>query len=282
MIKSAQKKKAQVLLALHTTGRLLILPNIWNPIGARILEAKGYPAVATASAAVSASLGYEDGERIKRSTLIEVLKRIAGSVDVPVTADIESGYGRTLPKLEETIHQVLDAGVVGINIEDSFEEGHALRPIEAQCKRMAKIREAADRRGIHLVINARIDSFLSDSFTTNEARIEEAVVRAKSYAEAGADCIYPIGPGDSATVTELRRRIATPINILASSKAVSLSELQAIGINRVSFGPNIFRSCLKKFVDIVDVLHNLKGYECFAENTMTGLDVRPFLLDERE
>ncbi len=105
---------------MHTNGRLLILPNIWDPIGARILAAKGYPAIATASAADSASLGYEDGEKIKLSTLIYIISRIAHSVDTPVTADIETGYAQTISQLEETKQQVTESGVVGINIEDSL------------------------------------------------------------------------------------------------------------------------------------------------------------------
>ena len=109
-ITESQKEKARLLLSLHTRGDLLILPNVWNPLGARILQAKVYPAVATASAAVSSSLGYEDGEKIKRSTLIDIIGRIARSVDVPVTADIEAGYGKTVSELEETAREVIDVG----------------------------------------------------------------------------------------------------------------------------------------------------------------------------
>lgn len=277
-----QQKKAQTLLALHTNGKLLILPNIWDPIGARILEAKGYPAVATASAAVSSSLGYADGEKIKRSTLMDVLSRISGSVDVPVTADIESGYGETLSELEETILQVIDSGVAGINIEDSLKEEGALRSIEAQCERIAKVRKASGDQGIHLVINARVDTFLSDAFPTKQAKIEEAVKRAKAYSDAGADCIFPVGPGDSETLKELRSRITAPLNVIASRNAAPLTVLQEIGINRVSFGPFIFRSVMKKFVDIVDALCDYKSYDCFGENMLSKTDADPFLRDERE
>ncbi len=282
MNKQSLRRKAEMLLALHTNGKLLILPNIWDPIGARILESQGYPAVATASAAISASLGYEDGEQIRRSTLIETLSRIARSVDVPVTADIESGYGKTLTTLGETIEQVIRSGVAGINIEDSIVEGDALRSIETQCRRIAKIREVANLRGIHLVINARTDSFLSKSYTTNEARIEEAVVRAKAYREAGADCIYPVGPGDRETVLELRKRIAGPINILATANAAPLRILEDIGVNRVSCGPYVFRSCLKKFADIATALQKLQGYECFSANTMSKAEVHEYLVHEPE
>jgi 2-methylisocitrate lyase-like PEP mutase family enzyme len=282
MNKKAMQRKAESLLSLHSAGKLLILPNIWDPIGARILESKDYPAVATASAAISASLGYEDGEQIMRSTLIETLSRIVRSVDVPVTADIESGYGTTLTNLGKTIEEVMHVGIVGINIEDSIEEGEALRSMEAQCKRIAKVREVANRHGVHLVINARTDCFLSKSYTTNEARIEEAVVRAKAYRESGADCIYPVGPGDRETVIELRRRISGPINILATPNAAPLRVLEDIGVNRVSCGPYVFRSCLKKFADIATALQNLQGYECFSGNTMSKADVHEYLIHEPE
>lgn len=143
-----QSEKADALLALHTGDEPLVLPNIWNPIGARILEAHGHPAVATASAALSASLGYADGERISRSTLIDLLARIVRSVAIPVTADIETGFGECIAELEETVALVLDAGVVGINLEDSLcgKEG-VLRPIAAQRQRIAACTQSRDQEG---------------------------------------------------------------------------------------------------------------------------------------
>lgn len=277
MNRESQKKKAQAFLSMHTNDKLLVLPNIWNPIGARILAAKDFPAVATASEAVSASLGYEDGERIKRSTLMDIITRIARSVDIPVTVDIEKGFGESISKLQETILKVIDSGVVGINIEDSIGQGVALRPIDEQCERIAAVREVSGQQGLHLVINARVDSFLSGFFQEKEEKIEDAVVRAKAYSEAGADCIYPIGPGDLETVRILRNRIASPINILATPAAEPLAVLEEIGINRVSFGPFIFRSCLKKFVDIVDRLHSLGNYDCFSNEMMSGPETNAFL-----
>ncbi len=282
MNRESQKKKAQAFLSMHTNDKLLVLPNIWNPIGARILAAKDFPAVATASEAVSASLGYEDGEKIKRSTLIDIITRIARSVDIPVTADIEKGFGESISKLQETILQVIDSGVVGINIEDSIEQGGALRPIDEQCERIAAVREVSGQQGLHLVINARVDSFLSGFFQEKEEKIEDAVVRAKAYSEAGADCIYPIGPGDLETVRILRSRIASPINILATPAAEPLTVLEEIGINRVSFGPFIFRSCLKKFVDIVDKLHDSKSYDCFSNKMLSGPETNAFLIQDFE
>jgi 2-methylisocitrate lyase-like PEP mutase family enzyme len=281
MSKQSQKEKAEVLLSLHTGGDLLVLPNIWDPIGARILEAKGYSAVATASAAVSASLGYQDGEKIRRSTLIDLLGRIASSVDVPVTADIETGYGDSLSELELTAQQVIESGVVGVNIEDSLEKGGSLRRVEEQCQRISTLRQIANRRGVHLVINARVDSFVSSSFTNGQRAIEEAVIRARAYAAAGADCIYPIGPGDEATVRMLRDRIESPINILGSPTAAPLSVLREIGINRVSFGPFVFRSCLRKFVEIVEALRTNGDYASLS-NLMSRGEVAEYLLSGHE
>jgi 2-methylisocitrate lyase-like PEP mutase family enzyme len=278
----SQREKAGVLRSLHSSGDLLVLPNIWNPVGARVLAAKGYPAVATACAALSASLGYEDGEKIKRSTLVDCLERIARSVDVPMTTDIETGYGESLSELEETVDQVIEAGIVGINIEDSFEEGSSLRSIVEQCRRITVVRQVADRRNLHLVINARIDCFLSNSFPSKTDAINEAIVRAEAYLKAGADCVYPIGPGDEETARLLRSRIQAPINILASPNAAPLSTLREIGVNRVSFGPFIFRTCLKQFVEIVESIHAEGTYHACFNNMLSGQEVAQYLIDESE
>jgi 2-methylisocitrate lyase-like PEP mutase family enzyme len=276
-----QIEKANDLWSLHTNGRLLILPNVWNPIGARVLQAKGFPAVATASAAISASLGYKDGEMIRRATLIDIVGRVARSVDVPVTADIEAGYGPTISDLQDTIRFVIVSGIVGVNLEDSLTEGGALRSVEDQCDRISAVREIANRDGMHLVINARTDSYLSSTFENVGEATEDVVMRAAAYANAGADCIYPIGPGDENTVRELRRRIASPINILAGPSAAPLSVLASLGVNRVSFGPYVFRTCLKKFSDIADALKMKASYECISDSFSTE-STAAFLKEGRE
>ena len=276
-----QQEKAQELLALHRQKEMLLLPNVWNPIGARILEERGFPAVATASAALSASLGYADGERLQRSTLIYFLDRIAASVDVPVTADIESGYGASTAELRETIGQVIGAGIVGVNIEDSLEEGGALRSIDDQCERIAAVRDAATERGVRLVINARVDCFLSAAYPDAQEALEESVTRAEAYSAAGSDCIYPIGPGDPETVGELRSRISSPINILASAHSADLTRLQAIGVNRVSFGPFVFRASLAEFMRQVDGIAARASLERLV-GALSGEAVSKFLRDENE
>lgn len=282
MISDLQTKKAEKFLSLHKSDEMLLLPNIWDPIGARILEAKGFPAVATASAAISASLGYKDGEKIKFKTHLEIIKRIAASVEVPVTADIESGYAKDISTLKENINLLLEAGVVGINLEDNAGREGVLRNIEEQCERISVVREAAEQNKIHLVINARTDVFLSKENKPKEELISEAIKRAEAFIKAGGDCFYPVGILDFETVQTLRKEIKSPINILASAKSVPLKTLREIGINRVSFGPFIYRSILKKFSDIIDDISSSDSYDSFAQNSFSFDDVQKFLIEEHE
>ena len=277
----AQKRKAEALLSLHQRGDTLVLLNVWDPIGARILEKKGYHAVATASAALSASLGYQDGEKIRRSTAIDLIARVARSVAIPVTADIEMGYGKSLAELEKTVEQLIESEAVGLNLEDSLKTKgrRTLRALEEQCQRIAKVRQVAEGKGVPLVINARVDAYFC--LSTKEDATEEAVARAKSYSEAGADCIYPIGPGDEATIRILRGRIKGPINILASPSAAPLSVLRELGVNRVSFGPFVFHSVLRKFVEIAEAVMANADYSIFGE-VMTDAQVGEFLRTEPE
>lgn len=282
MSKNEQNRRAKDFFNLHHNGKLLVLPNIWNVIGARILQVKGVPAAATSSAAISSSLGYRDGEQIKFATHLDIIKGIINSVDIPVTADIESGYAKGTSGLKESVNQVIETGVAGINIEDSFEKEGSLRHVEQQCSRIAGIREVAEDNGIALFINARVDCFLSNSDKPQEEMIEETIERANEYYKAGADCVYPIGGLDRETVITLRKAIKAPINLLGSRKTVSLKEMQDIGINRVTFGPFLFRSTLKKFVNIVDELINLGSYDCYNADTFSYDEALQFLRSEKE
>ncbi len=282
MKKNTQQNKAKDFLALHKQDKLLVLPNIWNPIGARILEAKGFPAAATASAAISSSLGYRDGEKIKLSTHLDIIERIVKSVEIPVTADIESGYASDIKSLRDSINKVIDTGVAGINIEDSVEEEGSLRNIEEQCERISTVREVAEERGLHLVINARIDCFLSGNEKPVTEVIAQVIKRADEYLKSGADLVYPVGILELKTISNLRKEISAPINILGSHRTIPLITMQKIGINRVTFGPFLFRSALKKFVNIIEKLGSLESYECFSEDTYTFEEALKFLRKEKE
>lgn len=278
----SQAAKAGQLLSLHNNGKLLILPNVWNPIGARMLQAKGYPAVATASAAIAESPGYSDGEQLKLDTMLDMVARIVRSVDIPVTADFEAGYSDSIENLQENISRLLDTGAVGINFEDSWDDSTRLRPISEQVERIKAVREAADRKGIHLVINARTDSFFAEGFASEEERVEDVVTRLNAYAQAGADCVYPIGCGDKETLKILRKKISAPINVLATAKTASLKELQDLDINRVSFGPYLFRSLLAKLSEMQDEILNMGGYDIVMNGILSGSDMKKYLLEDRE
>lgn len=280
-----QVEKAETLRRLHHLPQPLLLPNIWNPIGARVLEHKGFPAVATASAAVSASLGFADGERLRLSTILDVFERIVGSVSLPVTADLEAGYGDSLEELAETVDAVLQTGVVGINIEDSVVEGESRRSLEDQCERLRVVRSRADSADVPLVINARVDTFLipakSDEQPGSSVSLwSDIESRARAYREAGADCIYPIGPGDAETVEKLRSTIDGPINILCSRSGGNLAALGKLGVDRVSFGPFVFRSALAHFADLADRVQ--AGDTSWLQDVPTGAEVAIYLRDEPE
>ena len=278
----SQAAKAQILLTLHNNGKLLILPNVWNPIGARMLESKSFPAVATASAAIAESLGYSDGEQLKLDSMLDMIARIVRSVNVPVTADLEAGYSDSISGLQENISRLLDTGAVGINFEDSWDNSAHLRPIPEQVERIQAVRAVAEKRGIPLVINARTDSFFAEGFSSLEDRIEDVITRANAYLKAGADCTYPIGASDKETLKVLRQRINAPINVLASAKTASLKELQEIGINRVSFGPYVFRSLLAKESAMYDEFNNLGSYDIVTNGIFTGSDVQKYLITGKE
>jgi 2-methylisocitrate lyase-like PEP mutase family enzyme len=271
--KQAQTKKAEAFLALHHAPELLVLPNIWNPLGARMLAGMGYPAVATASAAVAYSLGYDDGERIRFSTMLELIGSIASSVDVPLTADIEGGYAEGLDALTENVRQVIRTGAVGINLEDGRYEGGPLRPVEAQCDRIATARRAAELEGVPLVINARIDTFLGGVTGSRADKIAETVARGRSYLEAGADCLYPIGPGDIETLAPIRKGTEAPINVYAHAKTAPMRELEAAGISRLSLGPNLLKAAYTTLRDVARCLREYGSYESFTEGMISGDEI---------
>ncbi len=274
---SSSARKADLLRSLHADGGMLLLPNVWDPIGARVLEANGYRAVATTSAGIAMSLGYEDGQRVRRATVLEVLGRIASSVDVPVTADIERGFGESLEELQDTIAQVIAAGAVGINLEDGLADKAGLRPVDEQCARIAAVRDAGAQAGVPLVINARTDSYLLRETRNADERLEESATRAAAYTEAGADCIYPIGPGDAATVRALRGRIRGPLNILGGPDAAPLSDLRAIGVQRVSFGSYLFRAALGSFTSSVRELRDKGSYDVLRETVPAAALLKQWL-----
>jgi 2-methylisocitrate lyase-like PEP mutase family enzyme len=220
-------EKAETLRLLHHQPEILVLVNVWDVASARTVAAlPGCRAIATASWSIAAAHGVPDGEHLTREGMLAAVARIAAAVDLPVTADLESGYGDTLRDIATTIAGALDAGIVGANLEDrnaSVQEGAA---------RIRLARGLADDRAIPFVVNARLDMPIAST-----GEVEEAVVRARAYLDAGADCIYPIRITDPVVLEDFIGRIAAPVNAFGRPDGPSVAELEALGVARVSFGP---------------------------------------------
>lgn len=230
---ATQLRKAEVFRKLHDRSAIFVLPNAWDVASALIFARTGFAAVATTSGGVAWSLGHADGERIPRDEAVAAIARIAHALDVPVSADIEAGYGTTPDQVNETVRQVIAAGAVGINLEDSLGDG-ALRETGATVDRIRAARAAADDAGIPIVINARSDAWLNGFGANERERFDETVHRARRYLEAGADCIYPIGLGDVATIAALVKELDAPVNVGARPGLPGVAELARLGVARVS------------------------------------------------
>jgi len=246
-----QSDLADRLRALHVPGRPLLLPNAWDVASARLVEQAGYPAVATTSAGVAWSLGFPDGELISRYEMLAVIERVTRAVRVPVTADLEAGYGPTPRDAADTARGAVNAGAVGFNFEDSTsDETHRLLDAAAQAERVAAARAAADATGVRLVINARTDVFLL-GVGAPETRLEETVRRLAAYRDAGADCLFAPGVTDRDTIAALVRELHAPVNVLAAPASPTVADLAALGVARISLGGGVMRVALARTRDLL-------------------------------
>ncbi|MFC4058114.1 isocitrate lyase/phosphoenolpyruvate mutase family protein [Planomonospora corallina] len=234
------RDKAELFHSLHAReGRPLVLANAWDVASALIVEEAGAEAVATTSAGVAWSLGAPDGDRLDRDRAVDLVARIAAAVRVPVTADIESGFGDTPEEVGETVRRVIEAGAVGVNIEDTVRDGAAsLRPVTEQAARLAAARAAADAAGVPLYINARVDVYLRGAGDP-EARLAATLERAAAYREAGASGIFVIGATDPDTIAALAKGAGLPLNVFGGPGAPPVGELAALGAARISVGSDL-------------------------------------------
>jgi len=239
-----QSERAVCFRQLHAR-RPLILPNAWDAASARVIEAAGAPAIATTSAGVSWSLGRTDGQHLGRQEMVDAIRNIVRTVNVPVTADIESGYGTGSSKdVAETVGKMISIGVAGVNIEDSpGHNGQALLKPDEQAERIRAARQTAVSAGTDLIINARIDVYL---FQVGEpaTRFDAVVERADLYRRSGADCVFVPGVIDADTISRLVKAIDCPLNIMAMPGAPSATQLGEMGVARVSVGPWITQVAL--------------------------------------
>jgi 2-methylisocitrate lyase-like PEP mutase family enzyme len=229
---------------LHGGRKILVLPNAWDVASARIVEELGYPAIATTSAGIAASLGYPDGQKISRDEMLGVVARIAAAVRVPVTADMEAGYGLNAEDMADTVRALVAAGAVGINLEDitgSDEDSQV--EVGLQAEKIRAIRRTAESLGVGVVLNARTDIYLMP-IGPEETRFDRTVERLRAYRRAGADCLFAPGLKDAETIARLVNAVDGPLNILATAGCPTTSELENLGVARVSMGSGVMRAAL--------------------------------------
>jgi 2-methylisocitrate lyase-like PEP mutase family enzyme len=227
--------KARVLRELHRPGDPLVLFNVWDAASARIVEELGAPAIATSSAAIAWLEGFPDGQHISRDRMLAGIKRVTSAVRIPVTADLEGGYGFTVDDAAATARGAIEAGAAGLNFEDAGEPGSVL-DIDVQCERIAAMFEMGQRLGVPLAINARTDVFLDRIGPDDAWRLQQATERGKRFLQAGAASVFVPGVTDEETIGTLAREIPGPINILASAATPPVSRLAELGVARVSVG----------------------------------------------
>jgi 2-methylisocitrate lyase-like PEP mutase family enzyme len=238
------KAKANALRARHRGPKILVLPNAWDVASARVIEEAGFAAIATTSAGIAFSLGYPDGQKISRGEMLARVARIARAVRVPVTADVEAGYGDKPEDASQTAWEVIEAGAVGMNLEDATgDPQHPLVDLPLQLEKIRAVREVALKAGVFLVLNARTDVYL-EKVGAPELRYFEAVKRLMAYRDAGADCVFIPGLREPETIAQLVKDVQCPVNILGGPGAPSIPELEKLGVARVSLGSGPMRATM--------------------------------------
>ena len=270
MVSSIQKEKAELFLKFHQDKELLVLLNSWDIGSSKLIEACGYKAIATTSMGIAASLGYPDCQVIKLSEMIEAITGIVNAVQVPVTVDIEAGYGNNLNEIIDSVKKIIATGIVGINIEDSIDLNPVLIDEMEFCERISAIRALSDSLGFHLVINARTDSFYTSSGSPQE-KLSESIKRGNKYREAGADCIFIQPVWEKETISTLVKEINAPINILSNpgigaGLLPSVRELQDLGVARLSLGSSLMKASLALIKKVADELSEKGTYNILLDS----------------
>jgi len=268
-----QAEKAERLRKLHHGPRILVFPNAWDVASARMMEEAGYPAIATSSSGVAAALGYPDGQRISRKEMLEVVARIVRAVRVPVTADMEAGYGISVKDMVETAKAVVASGAVGMNLEDvTGDDESSLVDTALQVEKIRAICEVSSSLGVPLVVNARTDIYLlqiGDAAT----RFERTVERLRAYRQAGAGCLFAPGIRDRETISKLVKAVGAPLNILLSPGCPPLGELEKLGVARASAGSAVMRASLGLVQRIGKELMETGTYESLFDGAISFADV---------
>lgn len=253
---TTQQNKAQAFRELHQAGRPLILFNIWDAGSAKAVAAAGAKALATGSWSVAAANGFTDGEQIPLSLALANVRRIAAVTALPVTLDLESGYGATAEDVGRSVAAAIEAGAIGCNLEDSHPADGSLRSVAAQAERLAQARVAADRSGIGFFINARSDVFFQrPAAEHDDGMVADAVARAQAYAAAGADGLFVPGLVDLALVSALVQASPLPVNLMVAAGTAPFDALAAAGVARISYGPGPYLTAMKAVQDAASALY---------------------------
>ncbi len=237
------------LRELHRADELLVLPNVWDAASARVVADAGFPVLATASAAITASLGHQDDNSIPPAEMLGAVARVAAAADLPVTADLEAGYGL---EPEQLVEALLGAGAVGLNLEDTDHVNGGLVDAEARAERHAAVKAAGRAAGVDVVLNARVDVRPEGE---DDGWLDEAIRRGGLYRAAGADCVYPIALAEPADVEAFVSAVGGAVNFLVRPGSPPLPELRALGVARVSLGPGLQRvglSAVERFLGRID------------------------------
>lgn len=273
MNKSEQRQLAESFRNLHRAPPILLLPNAWDPMSARIFEAAGFPAVATTSGGLAWALAYADGEKAPWPEVVAATRRMVDAVRVPLTADIEAGYGETPEQVARSVTDIVRAGVCGINLEDGTPQPERpVRTVEDAVARIRAARSAADAEGIPIVINARIDLYLKH--VGDEAtRFGETVRRAETYMAAGADCIFLFGIADVELIGRLAASIKAPVNVVGRAGMPGLKKLQDAGVARVSIASGASMVVMSLVQQIAKELRQTGEFD-MLKASMTRMDAQ--------
>jgi len=260
-MESQSNNKAIQFRQLHRGPGVLILPNAWDVASARIFEDAGFPAIATTSAGIAFSLGHPDGQRIPREEMMARIGRITRAVHVPVSADVESGYGPTAEDAAKTTRELIQMGVIGMNLEDaSGRRDQPLSSLELAVEKIKAAREAAVKMQAQFVINARTDIYLLTGGNP-DADYSEALRRLLAFRDAGADCVFAPGLKDANTIGRLAKAVECPLNILAVPGTPSIAELANLGVARVSVGSGPMRATLGLLRRLAEELRTTGTYD---------------------
>jgi 2-methylisocitrate lyase-like PEP mutase family enzyme len=265
-----QRAKAELLRQLHAGPEVLVLPNAWDAISARIVEAAGFPVVATTSAGLAAVLGYQDGERIPQQEMLFLVRKMAKTVHIPVTADVEAGYADPV----QTALDLIDCGAVGMNLED-MAHGQLL-PLDAQVETIRAIRNVAKGEDVPIVINARTDIFLA-RHGDGATRFDRAVERLNAFHAAGADSLFAPGVYDAETIGRLAAAVTGPLNVRAGAGSPTIPEMKKIGVRRVSFGSGPSRVAIGSLRRFLGTLHSDGTFGALADEAIPFPEIQQLL-----